>query len=814
MSAGSIRSLCMRCRTSPLSSSPTDSWLTSLSRTSYLPRRFYHPREGQSQPRRHFEGKKPHRDSSEKGKFQWAQPPRRIIRRREVYAPPAEIPPTEALEYFERNVETWAQNVEMQDKLLSFGIPPDELDKLLHAFVEAVSSKSLSTPECQQAYDLHRFSQPLHIRQSLNVIYSTVFYSWATEPEQRTTLVQKYQVSPAVIDDMAALAKATDRRYIAEDYPETRRVHRKVIMHVGPTNSGKTYHALRALAAAKRGVYAGPLRLLAHEIWERLNLGQIKPAGAEEEGFQSIDAEHINDELPFIDAIKQQGDPRYARLTNMVTGEEQKIVHPTSAGLLSATVEMLSPRQQYDVAVVDEIQMITDPQRGSGWTNAVLGLQAKELHLCGEETAIPVVQALLEGTNDELVIKRYERLTPLVIEEKSLEGDLSKVRKGDCVVTFSRGSIFALKRAIEKAAGLRCAVVYGRLPPEIRSEQAALFNNPDSGYDVLIGSDAIGMGLNLKIRRVIFEAVAKFSGQAEQILSVSQVKQIAGRAGRFGLHEEPGGYATTLNEADLSYLRESVKAPFQALPFARIAYDRETFSKLIPVLPPGSSTATVVHAHHYVGRLPSRVRYQDSDFEMDTTFEFIDEFASALSASERVMHLNAPVAWRDPQVVEMMRVFLVQARDNLFVDLPSSLESTRFMETMERAEKVIESEGTARANLDDLSIMESFHKVLVLYIWLSFRAPILYPQYTTATKLKERLEKVLEWSLEGMSNTRDLKQSRKPEQKVYNGQQPKKAKIQHLTSKREMRNAVLQVNRDREFGNADAIARKATAASA
>ena len=141
--------------------------------------------------------------------------------------------------------------------------------------------------------------------------------------------------------------------------------------------------------------------------------------------------------------------------------------------------------------------MITDPQRGAGWTNAVLGLKAKELHLCGEETAIPVVQALLESTNDELIINRYERLTPLVIEEKSLEGDLSKVRKGDCIVTFSRGNIFSLKRLVERATGLRCAIVYGRLPPEIRSEQAALFNDPNSGYDVLIGSDAIGMGLNL-----------------------------------------------------------------------------------------------------------------------------------------------------------------------------------------------------------------------------------------------------------------------------------------------------------------------------
>jgi ATP-dependent RNA helicase SUPV3L1/SUV3 len=165
--------------------------------------------------------------------------------------------------------------------------------------------------------------------------------------------------------------------------------------------------------------------------------------------------------------------------------------------LVSCTVEMLQIGLHADVAVIDEIQMIGDPQRGSGWTHAVLGLCAKEIHLCGEETAVPLIRELLKETGDEIIVNRYERLTPLEVEQDSLDGDLSRVQKGDCIVAFSRSAIFALKRQVEMQTGMRCAVVYGKLPPEIRSEQAALFNDPDSGYDVLIGSDAIGMGLNL-----------------------------------------------------------------------------------------------------------------------------------------------------------------------------------------------------------------------------------------------------------------------------------------------------------------------------
>jgi len=294
------------------------------------------------------------------------------------------------------------------------------------------------------------------------------------------------------------LAVVSQRRP-SEHFTWARKAKRNFIMHVGPTNSGKTHHALRALAAARSGVYAGPLRLLAYEIWERLNLGQIVPLGVHVPSPSSDPPPptFITDKL-IAPQAKINSNLAYARLTNMVTGEERKIVDE-DASLLTCTIEMLSFRHQYDVGVIDEIQMIGDPERGFAWTDAVLGLCAKEIHLCGEESAVPVVRQLLQETGDSLTVKRYERLTPLSVEEQSLHGDLSKVLKGDCVVSFARSRIFEIKRKIEETSGLRCAVVYGKLPPEIRSEQAALFNDPNSGFDVIIGSDAIGMGLNLYV---------------------------------------------------------------------------------------------------------------------------------------------------------------------------------------------------------------------------------------------------------------------------------------------------------------------------
>ena len=76
----------------------------------------------------------------------------------------------------------------------------------------------------------------------------------------------------------------------------------------------------------------------------------------------------------------------------------------------------------------------------------------------------------------------------------------------------------------------RVCVVYGALPPEMRRTQALLFNDPDSGYDVLVASDAVGMGLNLNIRRIIFHTMSKFQDGVRVPISISQIKQIGGAA--------------------------------------------------------------------------------------------------------------------------------------------------------------------------------------------------------------------------------------------------------------------------------------------
>lgn len=268
---------------------------------------------------------------------------------------------------------------------------------------------------------------------------------------------------------LAALAESLDLQHPGEWYPMARNMKRKIILHVGPTNSGKTYNALCALAKARTGVFGGPLRLLAAEVHNRFNAGSIGGLT-----------------------------PDNPRVCNLVTGEEKRI-HDELGGLESCTVEMMPLARIFDVAVIDEIQMIADPSRGSAWTQALLGLRAKEIHLCGEPSVVELIKRIGHTLGDEVEVKTYQRLSPLTVAKHSIYGKLEKIKRGDCVVAFSRNAIFELKKQIEEATQLRVAVAYGGLPPEVREEQAKGFNSPEeeNGYDVLVASDAIGMGLNL-----------------------------------------------------------------------------------------------------------------------------------------------------------------------------------------------------------------------------------------------------------------------------------------------------------------------------
>jgi len=553
------------------------------------------------------------------------------------------------------------------------------------------------------------------------------------------------QLEEALVSRVKLMLQITDLRYLPEDFRETRELQRHFHLHIGPTNSGKTYNALKALTKANTGAYAGPLRLLAHEVWERLNRGTV---GELKEG---------------------QG-----RECNLLTGEERRVVS-LEAGLMSCTVEMLPLGQEMDVVVIDEIQMIGDPHRGAAWTSAIMGVAAKEIHLCGEETVVAVVTKLVEAMGDKITIHRYERLTPLKVADESLEGDLGKVEDGDCVVAFSRSGIFATKKAIEEKTGKRCAVVYGALPPETRSEQAKLFNEEGNGVNIMVASDAVGMGLNLKIKRIVFEAMHKFNGKEEVPLSVSQVKQIAGRAGRFGLHNSSssGGVVTTLNAKDLPLLKTILPGDLPPVPRAVMDPTFERISQLALLMTEKTSYSSIMQLFAELARLPQYCVFSDITTRLNLSDQ-LTPFANELSLQELETFTYAPVNIRDDNVVSTFQTFIRDFVEQGRAKVEDALEETGLMDDLALVSKARDAmpdkpaHGLAMPSnmlkpvsapiVAALPRLESLHKALVLYIWLSLRLELGFPERARASELKQQTEELLDFCLERLPG---VKQSKK-----------------------------------------------------
>jgi len=294
------------------------------------------------------------------------------------------------------------------------------------------------------------------------------------------------------------------------EFPDALQMQRHFILHIGPTNSGKTYHALERLKSARKGVYLGPLRLLALEVYEKMH--------------------------------------EYGTPCMMLTGQE--CIEDENSRVTASTIEMAEINQFYDVAVIDEAQMVADGDRGHSWTRAILGLLAKEIHVCMSPAAEAAVLHLIGLCGDSYEIVRYERKTKLEIEKEPFIFPDS-IREGDALIVFSKKSVLDVAGRLE-AKGISASVIYGSLPPEIRRRQMELFISGQT--KVVVATDAIGMGLNLPVERIVFIQTEKFDGTQRRPLTVPEVLQIAGRAGRYGLYET--GYINAMGQNALDFIRE------------------------------------------------------------------------------------------------------------------------------------------------------------------------------------------------------------------------------------------------------------------
>jgi ATP-dependent RNA helicase SUPV3L1/SUV3 len=260
----------------------------------------------------------------------------------------------------------------------------------------------------------------------------------------------------------------------------------KITAVLGPTNTGKTYFAIETMLSFDSGMIGFPLRLLAREVYDKI--------------------------------IKKISVDKVA----LITGEEKII--PTNAKYFLCTVESMPINKYLDFVAIDEIQMCADHERGHIFTDRLLNLRGEKLTmLMGSSTIKSIVNKLDEDT--EFINKeRFSQLS--YVGHKKI----SRINRKTAIIAFSTEEVYAIAELVRRQKG-GAAIVMGSLSPKTRNAQVELYQSGD--VDFLVATDAIGMGINMDLENVFFSNLKKFDGRKLRRLNMSEVGQIAGRAGRY-----------------------------------------------------------------------------------------------------------------------------------------------------------------------------------------------------------------------------------------------------------------------------------------
>ena len=462
-------------------------------------------------------------------------------------------------------------------------------------------------------------------------------------------------------------------------FPMARLLKREIFFHVGPTNSGKTYEALQHLEKADTGYYLAPLRLLALE------------------GYENLKAKGVG--------------------VSLITGEEEIIDEESTH--ISSTIEMMNASVDVDVCVIDEIQMISDRDRGWAWANALIGVPAKKVILTGSADVLEAVVTLCEYLEEPLTVTHFERKNELKLLPHPTP--LKEIEKGTAVIAFSRRDVLGLRQQLSQR--FEVSVVYGGLSPEVRREEARRFREGES--HVLVATDAIAMGLNLPIKTLLFSKDNKFDGLRRRELLPTEVAQISGRAGRYGLEEV--GYIGALDKKALETIESKFYQPLPILelPFSVMASLEHVM--LIGEILETENLSTILNffADNMEFEGPFVAANLDSMLEISS---IVDEYR--LDLKTRFHLACAPVSLSSPYLESVFNRYIKQIEADLPVNYIPPRDLPKFAQTNEMM-----------LNAEDRV------KEISLYLWLSFKFEELFQEKEKAVTARVRLNQYIEASL-------------------------------------------------------------------
>ena len=560
----------------------------------------------------------------------------------------------------------------------------------VHLFAKTRVEKVLEDPRFQKhAQSVRQGRDERAGERSRERKFQDSSFSWVRSRPSREEASSSTQADGKIRNLARKLRKDWDLSEYKEFFPVAREMKRRHVFFMGPTNSGKSYRGFNFLTEGHSGVYLAPLRLLALE-------------GQEE--------------------IEKRG-----KACSLLTGEEMEL--KPEARFVASTIEMANLDRPIDCALIDEIQLILDQNRGWAWAQALIGIPAQTIIMTGSSECLPTLRRIIEEyLGESLEVVELERIGQLEVLPRPLK-KLTDVEPGTAIIAFSRRGVLSLKKELEDA-GKKVSVLYGNLSPGVRREEAKRFRSGET--QVLVATDCIGMGLNLPIQTVVFSEAEKFDGKEVRLLNIQEVKQIGGRAGRYGKFEK--GHVTAAHSAGLKLVQMCMNA--QPVAQEQPCYVRPTQSQL-ELLRQQLGDQSIKNAISLFSQLSNeKALLVCSDLgEMLGLAERIEAHSllAQLSFSDKYLFVCAPVSSTDVVIDSFLMWLAAYAKHN-----PVQVYEEQYS-------LFIHSESTSEDRI--LNSAENSVKILTLYHWLARKKPEFFPSLETCESLRGKINLFIENSL-------------------------------------------------------------------
>jgi ATP-dependent RNA helicase SUPV3L1/SUV3 len=211
--------------------------------------------------------------------------------------------------------------------------------------------------------------------------------------------------------------------------------------------------------------------------------------------------------------------------------------------------------------------------------------------------------------------------------------------------------------------------------------------------------------------------------------------------------------------------------PLPSISRATLDVPFEVMAELASLLPPDTTFSELLEHVASLALLPPHTTLGSVQHKLPLA-DVVEPLRDHLSLSEFDLFTYSPVNLRDPNSVQIFTSIVTAFAKTGKVSVDEVFRPSRLIRTLEMVEGTLSMlpplpphAGIGKRLLvppiliSSIPLLETMHKSLVLYIWLSFRLSVAFPDRPRAVDLKSRTEVVLEACLERLPGLRNKKTS-------------------------------------------------------